>query len=144
MLNSFERAQNLGTRRAGLIAGHQRNAACADVSGSAAVLEFVQQVEFHIAALVLGFGQRLHVIGRFEMSGGLAHGLNRCTPGFRVSLRDQLIALSESHETEKALIGRGVRGRLRPAQDAQRRGIRATCAGRRSTGLRAAPRVDPD
>ena len=71
-------AQDGGARRAGLVAGRDEMR-LRGFGGTASVVEFVQQVELDIAALVFGFRQRLQVVSGFEMYRGL--------PASAISLR---------------------------------------------------------
>jgi hypothetical protein len=117
----IECAQYCGTGRAGLVPG--RDEMCLRCFGRpASVMEFVEQIEFDIAALVFGFRQRLHVVGGFEMHGGFTERQYRRAPGRGVRPRDEFVALAERHVAEQSFVDGEIRRRSRPPQDAHRRG----------------------
>ena len=125
-------AQDGGTRRAGLVAGRDEMR-LRRFGGPASVLEFVQQVELDVAALVFGFRQRLHVVRGFEMRRGLPHRRYRCAPRCGVRPGDQLVALAERHVTEQAFIDGRIRLSVAASAGCAPRRLHARRAGRRST-----------
>ena len=117
----IECAQHGGARRASLVTGCDEMR-LRRLGRTAPVLEFEQQVELDIAALIFGFRQRLQVVRGCEMGRRLAQRRYRCAPRCRVRACDELVAFPERHVTEQAFIDGRIRRRPRPAQDAHRGG----------------------